>query len=276
MQQWRDEGLILGSVRHGEQSAVVYVLTRQNGRAAGYLRGAQSSKTRPVVQPGNLVVANWQARLADQLGYFTLEPLQSLSTPLMQRAELSLVLQSVMQMLLLALPERQAYPVIFDGTKALLQTLHTNPNWAEAYVWWEVHLLSALGFGLRLEQCVQTESRDDLTHVSPKSGHAVGRETARPYADRLLKLPQFLGGAESFGTQEIPVGFALTGYFLQHYIGQPQGRNLPEARTRLGGLIARAPSTATVIPAQAGIQLDGKNENKVPSASFHRIPVRAR
>jgi DNA repair protein RecO (recombination protein O) len=242
MQQWRDEGIILGSTRHGEQSAVLYVLTRQNGRANGYLRGAQTSKTRPIIQPGNLVATNWQSRLPEQLGYFTLEPIQALAMPLMQRPELALVLQSVMQILITALPERQAYAAIYDDTKTLLQTLHTNPNWAQSYLWWEVRLLAHLGFGLRLENCAQTGEKGDLSHVSPKSGHAVSRELARPYADRMLKLPQFLGGASDLGSDELPSGFGLTGYFLNQHIMQPQGKVLPEARQRLAAFLYSASS----------------------------------
>lgn len=243
MYQWRDEALILASTRHGEQSAVVHVLTRFNGRTAGYLRSAASPRVRPHIQSGNCVVAAWQSRLADQLGYLTVEPLDALATPLMQSAELSLVLQSVTHLLLYALPERQAFPAIFEGTRALLQTLHTNPNWAEAYVWWEIHLLSALGFGLRLNNCVQTETTDNLTHVSPRSGHAVSRPLALPYADRLLKLPAFLGGAESFGALEIPVGMALTGYFLNIHVAEALGKPLPEARQRLHAYLMRDTNT---------------------------------
>lgn len=233
MYEWRDEAIILASMRHGEDSAVVHVLTRFNGRTSGYLKSANSPRVRPHVQAGNTIVAAWQARLADQLGYLTIEPLQSLSTPLMQRSELAMVLQSVVHLLLYALPEKQAFPSIFDGTRTFLQTLHTNPNWAEAYVWWEAHLLSALGFGLRLNECAKTQQRDQLTHVSPRTGHAVSYEIAAPYIDRLLKLPEFLGGCESFGAKEVQVGMALTGYFLNMHVATPIGKPLPEARQRL-------------------------------------------
>jgi len=246
MHKWRDDAIILTSTRHGETSAVIHLLTREHGRSNGYLRGGQGNRTKPIIQPGNLVAASWQARLPDQLGYLALEPVQALAMPLMQRAETALVLQSICQMLLFALPERQLYPAIFDGTKALLQTLHTNPNWAESYVWWEVHLLGALGFGLRLESCVQTGGRDDLTHISPRSGHAVCRAEAAPYADKLLRLPEFLGGADNHGSHEIPLGLGLTGYFLNQHIALPQAKALPEARQRLAASLFGAPDVKEI------------------------------
>ena len=230
---------------------MVHVLTRFNGRTAGYLRSAKSPRVVPHIQSGNCVVAAWHARLPEQLGSLSIEPLQALATPLMQRAELALVLQSVTHMVLYALPERQAFPAVFEGTRALLQTLHTNPNWAQAYVWWEIHLLSALGFGLRLQNCVQSEETENLTHVSPRSGHAVSRAFALPYADRLLRLPEFLGGAESFGANEIPVGMALTGYFLNLHVAQNVGRPLPEARQRLAAFLMRDSENQTEEKKQA-------------------------
>jgi len=240
MQQWRDEALILASSRHGEQSAVVHALTRHNGRVSGYLRGAQTPCVKPLIQPGNNVAIVWKSRLAEQLGYFTIEPMQSSLSSFMQSADLSRVLQSVTQMLLVALPERQAFPAIFDGTKALLQSLDSHGNWAEAYIWWEVHLLAALGFGLRLDHCAQTGQMDELTHVSPKTGRAASRAISMPYADRLLKLPEFLGGADNLGDQEVNLGLALTGHFLHHHIAEPQGKVLPEARQRLVAFLAQA------------------------------------
>lgn len=238
MQQWRDEALILASSRHGEQSAIVHALTRHNGRVSGYLRGAQSQKNKPFIQPGCYVALSWKARLPDQLGYFTLEPMPSGLSALIQRPDIARVLQSVTQILLTMMPERQIHPNIFDGSKALLQSLAGAQDWAQAYIWWEVHLLAALGFGLRQEQCAVTGQHHDLTHVSPKTGRAVNRHDAQPYADKLLRLPFFLGGADDLGVeQEIIAGLALTGYFMHQHIAEPQGKTLPEARQRLAAYL---------------------------------------
>ena len=73
MIQWQDEAVILSVRPHGESSAIVIVLSKERGRCAGLVRGAQSQNARGILQPGNLVKVNWSARLAEHLGVFKIE-----------------------------------------------------------------------------------------------------------------------------------------------------------------------------------------------------------
>ncbi|MBI5011321.1 MAG: recombination protein O N-terminal domain-containing protein, partial [Methylocystis sp.] len=73
--EWRDDALILGARRHGETSVILEVMTRGHGRHLGLVRGGRSRRLRPILQPGNLVAAQWRARLEDHLGALTVEPL---------------------------------------------------------------------------------------------------------------------------------------------------------------------------------------------------------
>ena len=73
MPDWNEEGLVLSVRPHGENSALVTLLTAGQGRHAGLVRGASSAKMRGVLQPGNLVRAAWRARLSEQLGQFNAE-----------------------------------------------------------------------------------------------------------------------------------------------------------------------------------------------------------
>src|ERR1700722_14935439 len=73
MLEWQDSGVILSVRGHGETGRVVSILTRDHGRAMGYVYGATSTKTRGILEPGNLVSIHWKAKSHDQLGTFTLE-----------------------------------------------------------------------------------------------------------------------------------------------------------------------------------------------------------
>ena len=68
--EWTDEGIVLGVRRHGKSSAIVELLTRERGRHLGLVRGGAGSRMRPLLQPGNSVIAVWRARLDEHLGYY--------------------------------------------------------------------------------------------------------------------------------------------------------------------------------------------------------------
>src|ERR1700738_1744548 len=75
--RWSDEGIVLGSKRHGEANAIVELMTREHGRHLGLVRGGAGLRLRPVLQPGNRVSALWQARLDEHLGHYTIEGLNA-------------------------------------------------------------------------------------------------------------------------------------------------------------------------------------------------------
>ncbi len=47
--EWTDEGIILGTRRHGESSAIVELLTRSHGRHLGLVRGGAGTRMRPLL-----------------------------------------------------------------------------------------------------------------------------------------------------------------------------------------------------------------------------------
>ena len=73
MPEWTDEGLILSIRPHGERNAIISLLTVENGRHAGLVHAYDASSKRGMVQIGNLVRAQWRARLSEQLGTYQLE-----------------------------------------------------------------------------------------------------------------------------------------------------------------------------------------------------------
>ena len=73
MESWQDQGIVLAVRAHGENGAIVSLLTEEQGRHAGYVRGAQGSWMRGTLEAGNLVDANWQARNDSDLGNLKLE-----------------------------------------------------------------------------------------------------------------------------------------------------------------------------------------------------------
>jgi len=227
---WSDSGFVLGSRKHGETSAIVDVFTRHNGRHAGLVRGGVGRKMRPVLQAGNLIDVEWRARLENHLGSYTVEAIDSRAAELMDD-RLSLAgLNAITAMCRECLPEREAFPDLWDVFSIVIQNLDKPDIWPALYVRWEAGLLSALGYGLDLSSCAATGGNDNLTHVSPRSGRAVSASAAAPYLDKLLALPSFMRGQPVVTPDDVMMGLKLTGYFLETRVQWNVNRTLPEAR----------------------------------------------
>ena len=238
---WTDDGIVLSARAHGESSVVVQLLTRHQGRHAGLVRGGQGKRARGVFQPGNLVAANWSARLADHLGNYTCELVEAHAAGVLDDPNRLAALSAAAAVSETALPEREPHPACFEGFLALLTAL-PGDHWAEVYVRWELALLAELGFGLDLESCAAGGANDQLAYVSPKSGRAVSLAAGEPYRDKLFPLPGFLIGRGGGGTDEVEQGLALTGFFLERHVYAPHHRDLPPARRRLAERFPAAPA----------------------------------
>lgn len=231
--EWSDTGIILAVKPHGETSAIIEVLTPGQGRHAGLVKGARSRTLRPILQPGNRITVTWRARLAEHLGHFAVEP-DDLSAGTLMADRLSLAgLNAACAMAVMCLPERETHQPVFEGFQVFLSALEDADIWPALYVRWEAGLLSDLGYGLDVSKCAVTGLAEDLSHVSPRTGRAVCREEAEPYAAKLLELPPFMTGSGAIGEGDIAKGLELTGYFLERRVLWPVDKQLPEARSRL-------------------------------------------
>ncbi|HYC05499.1 MAG TPA: DNA repair protein RecO [Azospirillaceae bacterium] len=228
---WTDEGIVLSARPHAETAAVAVLLTREHGRHAGLVHGGQGRQMRPVLEPGTLVEARWRGRLAENLGGYGLEPKRSVSAGLLDEPLRLAALSSACAIADAALAEREPHPGLYLATLALMEALETDV-WAEVYVRWEVGLLDEIGFGLDLERCAATGVNDQLAFVSPRTGRAVSLSASEPYRDKLLPLPGFLIGRGGGGPDEVAMGLALTGHFLERHVFAQRHIEVPPARAR--------------------------------------------
>ncbi|MGE0501374.1 MAG: DNA repair protein RecO [Rhizobiaceae bacterium] len=229
--EWRDEGIVLGTRKHGETSAILEVMTRGHGRHLGLVRGGRSRKLQPVLQAGNRVDVLWRARLDEHLGVFQVEPVELNAARLFDRAVSVYALQTLAAHLRL-LPERDPHGGLFEALAVTLQHLEDTASAAELVVRFELMVLEELGFGLDLARCAATGARDNLAFVSPKTGRAVSRDAGEPWADRMLVLPAFLAPGSGLRADAVAVetAYRLTGHFLARHVYEARGIAEPEAR----------------------------------------------
>ncbi|RUW25094.1 DNA repair protein RecO [Mesorhizobium sp. M4B.F.Ca.ET.013.02.1.1] len=228
--EWRDEGIILGTRKHGETSAILEVMTRAHGRHLGLVRGGRSRKQQPVLQPGNRVDLLWRARLDEHLGTFQAEAIEMNAARLIDSAVAVYGLQTMATHLRL-LPERDAHGALYETLAVMIAHLDDADAAGELVARFELLILDELGFGLDLSQCAATGSRQDLAYVSPKSGRAVSRAAGAPWHDKMLALPAFLQRSGPSADQAaLEDAFRLTGFFFSRHVYEPRGLEPPDAR----------------------------------------------
>lgn len=228
---WTDNGIMIGARRLGENDLVIELLTEQHGRHFGMVRGGRSRRLQPMLQLGNLLRVRWRARLEEQLGWMTVEPVSMRAGLVMDHSERLLGLVCACALARLA-AEREPHDALYDALNLAIERLSQRDNPALTIIFYEISALAELGFGLDLSECAATGQRDDLRYVSPKTGRAVCSEAGLPYAAKLLPLPQFLltEKAGAIPSSDLAAAFRLTGFFLSEHILTPRGLPMPPER----------------------------------------------
>ncbi|QGP80705.1 DNA repair protein RecO [Sphingobium sp. CAP-1] len=234
---------IVCAVRHhGEHGAIARLLTPDHGLLPGYVRGGRSRALRPVLLPGNGVMAEFRARTEAQLAGLTVELIHS-RAPLHAEPLPAAAIDWSCALTAAALPEGAPCPALHQALAGLLDAVEAAPaarGWAVALVRYELLLLAELGFGLDLTRCAALGDRGDLAYVSPRSAAAVSRAGAVGYEKLLLPLPPFLleGGMGDWG--QIIDGLHLTGFFLERSVLTDRRADILAARERLVARLKRA------------------------------------
>ncbi|MBX9614807.1 MAG: DNA repair protein RecO [Brevundimonas sp.] len=229
--EFHEEAFVLSARSHGDTGVVVDLLTETHGRHAAYVAGGASRRMKPFLQAGARVIADYRARTSDHLGSARLEPVGEGPSALFDDGLALTGLAAAAAVAQGALPEREPHPGAFLAFEALMGAFVLPEVWPAIFVRFEAGLLDDLGFGLDLSRCAVTGSMDDLIWVSPRTGRAVSAGAGAPYADKLLKLPPFMLGAQAgLSGGDVGAGLDLTGHFLEQFIFHPQNRPIPPAR----------------------------------------------
>jgi DNA repair protein RecO (recombination protein O) len=228
--EWRDEGIVLGVKRHGETSAIAELLTRAHGRHLGLVRGGRSTRFQSLLQAGNSLHLVWRARLDEHLGTYAVEPLSLRAGRLMASA-LALHGLAYLGALARLLPERDPHEALHEALSVIVDHLDAVDVAPALIARFEARILAECGFGLDLETCAASGSREDLVYVSPKSGRAVSASAGAPWKDKLLPLPVFLRAESATpAAEDVAAAFRMTGYFLERDLFGPRGLPMPDSR----------------------------------------------
>lgn len=220
--KFTDQGIIISQRHYGESSLIVKVFSRHHGLYSGFVKFAKSTKSRTIFQIGNLISFEYRARLEDSLGQFASVDLAKSYCSKMMFDKLRLdCVRSVFSIIDSIFLERENHENLFMTVQNFLQKLTDDDvpkgDFLADYVRLELKILETLGYGVDLSSCAATNSKDNLTFVSPKSARAVCADAGQPYKNKLLKLPSFLVSNACGSDEHLLDGLKLSGYFLEKF-----------------------------------------------------------
>lgn len=211
--QQKTDAILLKVKPYGNGAFLCTFFTAEWGKVSGLVKGGK--KQMSLLQVGNVLEVERFRRLESQLGTFVVELIFSPAAFCFTSRIKLQFLHYLSEVILKGLKEEEPHARFFNATRDLLLSMNVAGLW-DRIAFYELQLLSELGFGLSLAQdlAVQADGGDfsPLKFVSPKSGRAVSARAGEPYKAKLLALPHLFGG-ESEDFLDV---FKLTGYFLEH------------------------------------------------------------
>ena len=175
---WDDTGFLLSKSRYNENSLISEIYTKKHGKVSGIIFGGTSKKIKNYLQIGNKIHINFNSKSENKIGYFKVEIQQPLSAIYFDNYQKLSCIISAMHLVKILTAESQTNKKIYILIENFYILLK-NENWIKKYIFWELLILSEIGYGLDLKKCTVTGSKKNLFYVSPKSGKAVSYSIAK-------------------------------------------------------------------------------------------------
>ena len=229
--QINDEGIIIKKKKYRESSLLITFFSLNHGINSGLVKGVLK-KDFGTYEIGNRVHIRSTFRLDDQLWNCRFELIKNNSVNYFDDQNRLNALLTVCSIIDLSLPKNNPQATIYNQTINLIEDFLCD-EWIVKYIFWELFLLSELGYGLDLEKCVVSGKRENLIYISPKSGKAVSEEKGREYKEKLLKLPKFLVKNNVKPSKDsLKQALSLSGFFIDKFL-KKNNKKLPFCRKNI-------------------------------------------
>ncbi len=143
---WENEGFILSKRKFRENAIILEVFTSDFGKVNGIVYGGTSRKVKNYLQLTNKIYLNYVSKSENKIGYFKTELIEAFAPRYFNNKNKILCLNSITSILRILLPENQKSKNIYNSLENLLSYFDRN-DWFLNYLYWELNLISNLGFG---------------------------------------------------------------------------------------------------------------------------------
>ena len=157
---WDDLGFLLSKNKYNENSLIAEIFTKNHGKVSGIIFGGTSKKIKNYLQIGNQLYVNYNLKYENRSGFFKVEIQKAYSPIYFDDSKKLNCLISAMNLIKLLTAESQSNIKIYDLINEFYLILSDN-EWLKKYIFWELKLLSILGYNLDLESMVNKKIIDN-------------------------------------------------------------------------------------------------------------------
>ena len=218
---WDDVGFLLSKNRYNENSLIVEIFTKDHGKMTGIIFGGTSKKVKNYLQIGNQLYTTFNSKTENRIGYFKIEIFKAFSPIYFDDPKKLNCISTAMNLVKILTAESQTNKNIYNLLNDFYQILN-EPYWLKKYIFWELKLLSLLGFNLDLKAMVSKEIIDDKILYIAKSS-----------TEKKI-VPNFLieKNDKSENIKDLLNGLKLIGDFMEKTILKPNNVNYPISRNQ--------------------------------------------
>ena len=218
---WDDTGFLLSKNRYNENSLIAEIFTQSHGKVSGIIFGGTSKKIKNYLQIGNQLHVNFNSKSENKIGYFKIEITKAYSPNYFDDSKRLNCISSAMNLIKILTAESQinikVYQLIIDFYLILEES-----NWLTEYIFWELKLLSILGYNLDLKNMVNKKLiNDKIIYIVESS------KEKKIVPNFLIDKNDSLNNPKT-----ILEGLKLVGDFMDKTIFKPNNINFPASRNQ--------------------------------------------
>ena len=218
---WDDTGFLLKKNQYNENSLIAEIFTQDHGKISGIIFGGTSKKIKNYLQIGNQLYINFNSKSENRIGYFKIEISKAFSPIYFDDPKKLNCITSAMNLIKILTAESQSNNKIYEAINDFYVIL-TKSNWLKKYIFWELKLLSILGYNLDLESVTNKRIINNKTLYIAES------------SSEKKVVPNFLidNNDNLNDINELLDGLKLVGEFMDKTIFKPNNMSFPISRNQ--------------------------------------------
>ncbi len=150
---WDDVGYLLSKNKYNENSLIAEIFTKNHGKISGLIFGGTSKKIKNYLQIGNELFTSYNSKSENKIGYFKIEISKAYSPIYFDEPKKLNCITSAMNLIKLFTAESQSNVKIYNLINDFYLALNDD-EWLKKYIFWELKLLSILGYDLNFDSMV--------------------------------------------------------------------------------------------------------------------------